>query len=146
VHQAELLSLRSLKFSVRKSSRLVAAPLTDARVCASFLAAANRAGEGPYDLPFALTESQSPARVLVKKSGRLPQRPHALLQAFGHFNGAVGPHTLRASSATSDLVNDADKAEVQEWLGYSSISTTRLYDKRKMRPEDSPTFEVCYKK
>jgi len=67
VHQAELLSLRSLKFSVRKSSRLVAAPLTDARVCASFLAAANRAGEGPYDLPFALTESQSPARVLAKE-------------------------------------------------------------------------------
>ena len=34
--------------------------------------------------------------------------------------------------------------EVQEWLGHSSISTTRLYDKRKMRPEDSPTFKIKY--
>src|SRR5258706_4395502 len=56
----------------------------------------------------------------------------------------LGPHALRATSATSALLNGADIAEVQEWLGHSSISTTRLYDKRKMRPEDSPTFKVKY--
>ena len=56
----------------------------------------------------------------------------------------VGPHALRATSATNALQNGADIAEVQEWLGHSSISTTRLYDKRKMQPEDSPTFKVKY--
>jgi site-specific recombinase XerD len=56
----------------------------------------------------------------------------------------VGPHALRATSATNALSNGSDIAEVQEWLGHSSISTTRLYDKRKMRPEDSPTFKIKY--
>ena len=56
----------------------------------------------------------------------------------------VGPHALRATSATNALQNGSDIAEVQEWLGHSNISTTRLYDRRKMRPEDSPTFKVKY--
>jgi site-specific recombinase XerD len=56
----------------------------------------------------------------------------------------LGPHALRATSATNALANGSDIAEVQEWLGHSSISTTRLYDKRKMRPEDSPTFKIKY--
>jgi integrase/recombinase XerD len=56
----------------------------------------------------------------------------------------LGPHALRATSATNALSNGSDIAEVQEWLGHSSISTTRLYDKRKMRPEDSPTFKVKF--
>lgn len=57
----------------------------------------------------------------------------------------LGPHALRATSATNALSNGSDIAEVQEWLGHSSISTTRLYDKRKMRPEDSPTFKVKFR-
>jgi hypothetical protein len=32
----------------------------------------------------------------------------------------------------------------QEWLGHANISTTRLYDRRKHRPEDSATFKVEY--
>jgi integrase/recombinase XerD len=56
----------------------------------------------------------------------------------------LGPHALRATSATNALSNGSDIAEVQEWLGHSSIATTRLYDKRKMRPEDSPTFKVKF--
>jgi len=55
-----------------------------------------------------------------------------------------GPHSLRATAATNALEHDSDIAEVQEWLGHADISTTRLYDKRKMRPEDSPTFKVKY--
>jgi integrase/recombinase XerD len=38
----------------------------------------------------------------------------------------------------------ADIAKVQEWLGYANVSTTRLYDRRKVRAEDSPTFRVSY--
>jgi site-specific recombinase XerD len=53
-------------------------------------------------------------------------------------------HSLRATAATNALEHQADIAKVQEWLGHSNISTTRLYDKRKSRPEDSPTFKVKY--
>lgn len=53
-------------------------------------------------------------------------------------------HSLRSTAATNALEHEADIAKVQEWLGHSSISTTRLYDKRKSRPEDSPTFKVSY--
>ena len=55
-----------------------------------------------------------------------------------------GPHALRATAATNALEHEADIAKVQEWLGHANISTTRIYDRRKMRPEDSPTFKVSY--
>ena len=53
-------------------------------------------------------------------------------------------HSLRATAATNALENAADIAKVQEWLGHANISTTRLYDRRKTRPEDSPTFRIRY--
>jgi integrase/recombinase XerD len=53
-------------------------------------------------------------------------------------------HGLRATAATNALDHEADIAKVQEWLGHASISTTRLYDRRKTKPEDSPTFKVSY--
>ena len=56
----------------------------------------------------------------------------------------MGPHALRATAATSALEHQADIARVQEWLGHASISTTRVYDRRGSRPEDSPTFRVAY--
>jgi site-specific recombinase XerD len=65
-------------------------------------------------------------------------------QAAGIPPAAARPHGLRATAATNALEHGADIAKVQEWLGHSSISTTRLYDKRNTRPEDSPTFKVEY--
>jgi len=56
----------------------------------------------------------------------------------------MGPHALRATAATSALEHNADIAKVQEWLGHASISTTRIYDRRGSRPEDSPTFKIVY--
>jgi site-specific recombinase XerD len=53
-------------------------------------------------------------------------------------------HGMRATSATNALDHEADIAKVQEWLGHASISTTRLYDRRQSKPEDSPTFKVTY--
>src|SRR5262244_3106324 len=53
-------------------------------------------------------------------------------------------HALRATAATNALAHNADIAKVQEWLGHADISTTRMYDKRQSRPEDSPTFKVRY--
>lgn len=57
---------------------------------------------------------------------------------------SIRPHALRATAATNALEHGADIAKVQEWLGHKNISTTRLFDKRKTRPEDSPTFKVEY--
>jgi integrase len=51
-------------------------------------------------------------------------------------------HSLRATAATNALSHEADIAKVQEWLGHANVSITRLYDRRKVRPEDSPTFRV----
>ena len=56
----------------------------------------------------------------------------------------MGPHALRATAATNALDHQADIAKVQEWLGHANIATTRIYDRRKTRPEDSPTFKVRY--
>jgi site-specific recombinase XerC len=42
------------------------------------------------------------------------------------------------------LAHNADIAKVQEWLGHANIATTRLYDRRQSRPEESPTFKVEY--
>jgi site-specific recombinase XerD len=54
------------------------------------------------------------------------------------------PHSLRATAATNALDHEADIAKVQEWLGHANIATTRIYDRRQSRPEDSPTFKVTY--
>ena len=61
----------------------------------------------------------------------------------GDVNGLC-VHSLRATAATNALSHDADIAKVQEWLGHANVSTTRLYDRRRSKPEDSPTFKVNY--
>ena len=58
--------------------------------------------------------------------------------------GIFGPHSLRATAATNALDHEADIAKVQGWLGHANIATTRIYDRRRTRPEDSPTFKVSY--
>ena len=50
--------------------------------------------------------------------------------------GPPRPPTPRTGAPTS--------RKVQEWLGDANVSTTRLYDRRRSRPEDSPTFRVAY--
>ena len=60
-----------------------------------------------------------------------------------HFDG-LSPHALRATAATTALEKGADLAKVQVWLGHANVSTTRLYDKRQSRPEESPTYKVEY--
>jgi site-specific recombinase XerD len=51
---------------------------------------------------------------------------------------------LRATVVTNALEHGADLAAVSEWLGHASVTTTRLYDKRVVRTENSPTFRVSY--
>jgi integrase/recombinase XerD len=56
----------------------------------------------------------------------------------------IGAHALHAAAATTDLDHDADISKVQEWLGHVNIAMTRIYDRRKMKPEDSPVFNAQY--
>ena len=70
---------------------------------------------------------------------------YKLVRGYAKRIGVViGVHALRATAATNALEHEADIAKVQEWLGHANIATTRLYDRRKSRPEDSPTFKVVY--
>ena len=65
-------------------------------------------------------------------------------KAAGINVAGLGVHGLRATAATNALEHEADIAKVQAWLGHANISTTRIYDRRQLRPEDSPTFKVNY--
>jgi integrase/recombinase XerD len=74
-----------------------------------------------------------------------PDMIYKLVQKYSAELGfEIGAHALRATAATNPLDHQADIAKVQEWLGHANISTTRIYDHRKTRPEDSPTFKVNY--
>lgn len=117
------------------------------RLMAEYLAAA---GHGD-DLPGPLFRP-----VRNNRTGDLhrPLNPNSLyrciVQKYGKQSGmsvevnGLCVHSLRATAATNALSHDADIAKVQEWLGHANVSTTRLYDRRKTRPEDSPTFRVRY--
>jgi site-specific recombinase XerD len=73
---------------------------------------------------------------------------HRIVKHYAALAGVDMPgfctHSLRATAATNALDHQSDIAKVQEWLGHANIATTRLYDRRKTRPEDSPTFKVAY--
>jgi integrase/recombinase XerD len=84
------------------------------------------------------------------RTGRLdkaldPDMIYRLVRAYSAELGfEIRAHALRATAATNALDHQADIAKVQEWLGHANVSTTRLYDRRKSKPEDSPTFRVKY--
>jgi integrase/recombinase XerD len=74
-----------------------------------------------------------------------PDAVYKLVRGYSAQLGfEIGAHALRATAATNALDHQADIAKVQEWLGHANIATTRIYDHRKTRPEDSPTFKVSY--
>lgn len=81
-------------------------------------------------------DSSSVYRNIVRKYGRETG-------ISAEVNGLC-VHSLRATAATNALSHDCDIAKVQEWLGHANVSTTRLYDRRKSKPEDSPSFRVKY--
>ena len=80
-----------------------------------------------------------------RKKAITPDGVYKLVRKYSALLGfEIGAHALRATAATNALDHEADIAKVQEWLGHANISTTRIYDHRKTRPEDSPTFKVSY--
>jgi len=80
-----------------------------------------------------------------RKKAITPDGIYKLVRKYSALLGfEIGAHELRATGATNALDQDADIAKVQEWLGHTNIATTRIYDHRKTRPEDSPTSKVSY--
>jgi len=84
------------------------------------------------------------------RTGRLdkaitPDSIYKLVRAYsGRLGFEIGAHALRATAATNALDHHADITKVQGWLGHASIATTQIYDRRRTRPEDSPTFKIAY--
>ena len=79
------------------------------------------------------------------ESGITPDGAYKLVRDYSTMLGfTVGSHSLRSTAATNALEHGADLAEVQQMLGHANIATTRLYDQRDSRPEQSPVFKVRY--
>jgi integrase/recombinase XerD len=90
--------------------------------------------------------STRPARCSGRSATTTPAgwRARSLRRYSGQLGFLIGAHALRATAATNALHHQADIAEVQEWLGHADIATTGIYDHRRTRPEDSPTFKVAH--
>jgi len=63
-----------------------------------------------------------------------------------HQRRGEGPLCAFAVRHSGDQCDSATRpiSRRSEWLGHANVSTTRLYDRRKTRPEDSPTFRIKY--
>jgi integrase/recombinase XerD len=84
-------------------------------------------------------------RTKTLKQALTPDAIYKIVRGYSAQLGfEIGAHALRSTAATNALDHQADIAKVQEWLGHANIATTRIYDHRKTRPEDSPTFKVNY--
>lgn len=99
--------------------------------------------EGPLFRRILAPKAGEPARALTAGSVYVDVVVFYMKQ-LGITGDNMGPHALRATAATSALEHHADITKAQEWLGHASISTTRVYDRRGSKPEDSPTFRVAY--
>jgi integrase/recombinase XerD len=93
--------------------------------------------------PTRLSDTRPVGKPLDSSTIRRRVVEHYGRQAGISFEG-FSPHALRATAATNALEHGADIARVQEWLGHANIATTRMYDKRASRPEESPTFKISY--
>ena len=99
--------------------------------------------DGPLFRPIRNTRGGSTAEAMTV-GGVYENAVCQYLRSIGLSGELFGPHALRATAATNALLHNADIAKVQEWLGHANIATTKIYDRRTTRPEDSPTFKVQY--
>ncbi|MBP9149084.1 MAG: tyrosine-type recombinase/integrase [Rhodoferax sp.] len=115
-----------------------------AQLVAYYLKLAGHAGQTDGALFRSLRSSVSGTTVGLSPGGVYAEVVKRYLNQLGIVGENMGPHALRATATTSALENDADIAQVQEWLGHSNISTTKVYDRRDAKPRQSPTFKVKY--
>ena len=115
------------------------------RLVAEYLAASGHGGELDAPLFRRIRQPKAGALAVALTPGAVYSEVVVRYMAQVGISGEnMGPHALRATAATSALEHQADIARVQEWLGHANIGTTRVYDRRGSRPEDSPTFKVAY--
>jgi integrase/recombinase XerD len=106
-------------------------------------AAARQAPSSALSTAAAISNQQSAISNQQSAQAITPDGVYRMVRDYSARLGfEIGAHSLRATAATNALDHQADIAKVQEWLGHANISTTRIYDHRKTRPEDSPTFKV----
>jgi len=134
-------------FGKREKIRFIPVNPMAQRLIDAYLAEAGHGGDlkGPLFRPVRNNRTQE-----LNK----PLNPNSLyrniVRHYGKLTGlnlevhGLCVHSMRATAATNALQHHADISKVQEWLGHANVSTTRLYDRRKTRPEDSPTFRVRY--
>ena len=99
--------------------------------------------EGALFRPVRNTRGESTAGALTPQ-GVYANVVRKYIQEVGLNGELYSPHALRATAATNALLHEADIAKVQEWLGHANIQTTRGYDRRHTKPEESPTYRVRY--
>jgi site-specific recombinase XerD len=154
LRRAELCALRLVDLQDRrgvrhlqvhgKGSKIRYVPLHPAAAgtIGAYLDAAGHGDDKPGPLFRPVSNNARGARAIT------PDGVYKVLTRYAGIVGidveGFGPHALRATAATNALEHDADIAKVQQWLGHANISTTRVYDRRQMRAEDSPTFRVMY--
>jgi len=107
-----------------------------------YLAASSHAGDERTPLFIPSPKRSARSKLMLRR------RIHELIVRYAKGlelpSGSARPHSMRATAATNALEHGADIAKVQDWLGHASPETTRLYVKRKDRPDESPTFRVIY--
>src|SRR5271154_279631 len=131
----------------RGKVRFVPVQVLAQRLIEEYLALAGHAADtpGPVFRPVTNNRTKELDRPLNPNSVyRNIVRKYGLETGISAEVNGLCVHSLRATAATNALSHEADIAKVQEWLGHANVSTTRLYDRRKTRPEDSPTFRVRY--
>ena len=130
----------------RDKVRFIPAHVTAQRLIEQYLTRAGHTPDlaGPLFRPVANNRTKELDRPLDPASVYRLVMKYALETGLSAQVNGLCVHSLRATAATNALAHEADIAKVQEWLGHANVSTTRLYDRRKTRPEDSPTFRVRY--
>ena len=157
LRREELASLRVKDFKLMRSGvphllvhgegqkiRFVPVHPDSLQLITQYLMAAGHAEdpEGALFRPLRLSKNGHPA------CGLSPGSVYTLVLGYlvhiGIRGENMGPHSLRVTAATSALQNNTDIAKVQQWLGHANISTTKMYDRRMIRPEESPTYRIHY--